>query len=696
MTVKILVAEDSASDRLIITNMLKGYDVLTANDGLEAMQQLNLHQDIDLIILDLHMPNMDGFQVLSALKSEDRYKKIRTIILTNYDELDNEIKGLDLGAIDFIRKPINMASLRARIDIHAELLRVQQLLEQKLYEQGITFDIIFHQAPIGIAISLGNKPSLDGNNDYISINPMYQQITGRTQEELIRLGWEKITHPDDLGAEIKNFELLKSGSINNYSMDKRYIKPDGSSIWVHVVVAALDLNNDREYNHICFVQDISKRKQIESNLTYNLEHDRWTGLYNQTYLESLLENDLCQPFKANKALVGINLSQLHSINLTYGNYYTRDLIKKIIGALKIHCNDDQLLFSLQDYQFAIYVKAYQDKEELIALCEAVAATLDSLLTIERVEASIGVVEICGSNTSSVDELFKRLLIASEKKLESYGESSYCIFDENMEAEIVRKDELQRELAEIAADESSKLLFLLYQPIYDLKTNQIWGFEALARLNSNLHGQVSPLEFIPLAEESKLIIPLGEKIILQALNFIRKLNGNGHNTPGISINISVIQFLKEGFCEDLLRLIARMDVNPEKICLEITGSVIAKSFEDINIVLRQLKKTGIKIALDDFGTGYSSLARERELSVDYIKIDKTFINKLLVYNPEEAITGDIISMAHKLSHKVIAEGVEEENQKLYLMNSGCDMVQGFLLSKPLAEEQAIELVKKANR
>ena len=161
MQVKILIVEDSAVDMLIIKNMLSEYSILTARDGIEAMQILEKHDDIDLLILDLNMPNMDGFQVLERLKSDARYQKIRTIILTINDELVNEIKGLKLGAVDYIRKPIQMESLKARIAVHVELLKAQQALEQKLHEQGLTFDVIFikHLLVLQFAIVM-NQPHL--------------------------------------------------------------------------------------------------------------------------------------------------------------------------------------------------------------------------------------------------------------------------------------------------------------------------------------------------------------------------------------------------------------------------------------------------------------------------------------------------------------------------------------------------------
>ena len=186
MKVKILVVDDSATDRFIIKNMLSDYIIFTASDGVEAIRMLEEHDGINLLILDLKMPKMDGFQVLEYLKEKERYKQLRTIILTNYDELDNEIKGLKLGAVDYIRKPIQMASLRARIEVHVALLRAEEALRRQLDEKTITFDMLFEQAPIGIAISYSSDPE-PGDNSNVIINSKFEQITGRTKKELIRL-----------------------------------------------------------------------------------------------------------------------------------------------------------------------------------------------------------------------------------------------------------------------------------------------------------------------------------------------------------------------------------------------------------------------------------------------------------------------------------------------------------------------------
>ena len=267
MTTKILVVDDSATDRIIIKNMLDGYEVLLANDGVEALRIIEADPEINLIILDLNMPKMDGFQVLSFLRADKRYDGILTIILTNYDELENEIKGLQLGAVDYIRKPINMESLKARIVIHVELHKMRQLLEDKLIESEIAFDTVFREAPIGIAISQSNEPYASEGGGFVSVNAAYEQITGRTKEELDKLGWAKITHPDDVKEDLDNFRKLRAGEIKSYALEKRLIRPDGSVIWVYVVVARLPMSKQNQYGYIILLQNITTRKEIERALT---------------------------------------------------------------------------------------------------------------------------------------------------------------------------------------------------------------------------------------------------------------------------------------------------------------------------------------------------------------------------------------------------------------------------------------------
>lgn len=234
---------------------------------------------------------------------------------------------------------------------------------------------------------------------------------------------------------------------------------------------------------------------------------------------------------------------------------------------------------------------------------------------------------------------------------------------------------------------------MFQPIVRLADDSIAGFETLARFNSEILGNVPPSEFIPVAEEKQLIVALSKKIIRHALEFIMLLEKEGADELTVSVNISAIQLLREEFVGDIIDLVQEYAISPDKLVLEITESMLAQNYSEINDKLSLLQNAGFRIAIDDFGTGYSSLARESELNVNYIKIDKYFIDKLLLYDEDQVVTSEIISMSHKLGHYVVAEGIEYSCQKEYLMKYNCDFIQGYLFSKPLSMSDAILLIKK---
>lgn len=821
MSAKILVIGEIAKDSMLYGENLADYHFFSACESKEAIQVFNGHEKFDLIMLDLTTPDMDGFSLLEAIKANERYNQTPVIILTHPDKPEDEIRGLELGAVDYIRKPVYPDALRVKLGIHMELVRVRALIDEKRYKQGLTFDVIFKQAPIGIAISYSSGAESD--ETIISINSVFQQIVGRTREEINELGWINITHPDDLQKDLDNFNKLKSGKIKSYSIEKRYFRPDGSIVWVNMVVASLTLPDFLRNYHICLVQDIteqkkleeellesersksvflsslpgmayrcsnddewtmqfvsagcydltgytadellynrklsfndiiapeyrdilrkewdrilperktfrheyeietksgerkwvlemgqgvydengevialegiivdiSDRKKFENYLRYNNEHDPWTGLYNRRYLENMLISEAASSCEEKRALVGINLSSIHRLSLTYGFHYSQEIIKRVAEALTGFCTDTCQLFNTYENRFVFYIKGYKTRDDLSEFCERIIKTIDSVYGMEKVGSGIGIVEIDETNKFNVEQLLRNLLNASERAIQMYKSSIiYCFFDSEMEAQLLREEYIKHELMHAISDRKDGGLFLQFQPIYNLKNRSICGFEALARLKSKRLGLVSPAEFIPIAEKTRLIIPIGHKIFVQAFKFLKKLIRCGYKDMTISINVSVMQLLNENFSRDLLGIISDMNINPGNIMIELTESLFVENYQEANRILGELKNAGIRVAIDDFGTGYSSLARERELNISCLKIDKSFVDKLLILK-DESITGDIISMAHKLGHSVVAEGVEHEEQKIYLEKYNCDNIQGFLISRPLNEDVAIELLK----
>lgn len=818
MSSSILIIGNSNSD-FSIDNSLSKYSVLYSDNANDAIKQIKTNSDIGLIIIDTDVSGAEGLNVLSYLKSNILYNKIRAIAITNPARPEQETIAIKMGACDYLRKPVDEILLKTRIEMHFFLLHQTESDDN---DKALIFNSIFQQAPIGIAISYNSEPG--SSNEYFNVNSMFEKIIGRSKEELKKVGWAKITHPDDLEEDLKNFRAFMAGDIDSYTMEKRFIRPDGSAVWVNMHVATLNYLNRDKYSHICLIQeitnrkaieqslkesersksvllsnlpglayrcnldkdwtmqfvsdgcyeltgyhpeallhnkhisfndiiapeyqdilwakwtyivenklslkyeyeiitaggerkwvlemgepiydkqgkvealegiiiDITERKKIENELKYNTEHDRLTGLYNRKYLENILKSDLESDSSQKRALVGINISSLQSLTASYGYHYTQEVIKKIADALIKFSTENRLLFCTYESRFAFYFKEYKNKKELTDFCKPIISILESLLKLERIGGGIGVIEI-DKNSGEVDNILKKLLIASERAMEKENDFDYCFFDSDMEAKIDREEYIKNQLVNIASNKGEGL-FLLFQPVLNLKTNKICGFEALARLNTEKYGLISPMEFIPIAEKTKLIIPIGEKIIYQSFSFLNMLNKSGYNDISVSINVSAIQLLKNDFSDKLLDLIEKMRVSSKNICLEITESVFSADYKEINSIIKRLKEARIHIAIDDFGTGYSSLARERELNVNCIKIDKHFVDKLLKLKPDEAITEDIISMAHKLGHYVVAEGVEVDMQRQYLLASGCDKIQGYLISKPIDEKAAIDFLDKYN-
>lgn len=692
------------------------------------------------------------------------------------------------------------------------------ILDEALYRS------VFEQAPIGIAIMEDKAHTLRKEVGSMSINPRYETILGRKKEELQEMTWVEITHEEDLSLDLEKYERFKKGEISGYTMEKRFIKPDGSIVWTNMKISPLlglapgnpmhiclieDIterkkteselkesqrkasvllshlpglayrckydecgtmlivsegcynltgylpesfinNRDLPFNDIItpeyikvlwkewertipkglpykceyeiitakgkrkwvlemgqgihneqgevealegIILDISEKKEFENNLRYLNEHDRLTGLYNHDYLEMILERDGEKEDVIKRAVISVNLNAVQLLTVKYGFHYTQNLIKEAAEVLSQYCSDNRMLFKTYENGFVFYLTDYKDKEQLIEFSQDIAETLELLFVTDRISGGIGILEIDDDNKLDTDLLLRKLMIASEKSLDIFGKDfKTCFYDEKLEAMVNREVEITRELSAIASEENCDQLFLQYQPIYDLRTDTVCGFEALARLRTDKLGLVSPVEFIPIAEKTKLIIPIGEKVLVNAFRFLNRLKDNGFETINISVNVSAIQIMRPDFTDNLFEKIGEMDVNPHNIGLEITESIFTSDYEEVNNIINNLKEIGIHVSIDDFGTGYSSLVREKELEVNCLKIDKYFIDKLLEVGPDKAITSDIISIAHKLGHCVIAEGVEYGNQMQYLRDSGCDKIQGYYISKPLDEDAALELLK----
>lgn len=436
-----------------------------------------------------------------------------------------------------------------------------------------------------------------------------------------------------------------------------------------------------------------KRNKKLIELAY---YDSLTGLPNLEFLKQKLNTDLVTN-KNKKAILMIKCDNISFMNLSFGYDYGDRVLKELGNRIESLESRNIELFKFTGDKFVLYIKQYKNRDDILEVVMKVKELLTQPIIInktrEHITFKIGIMEYKESHKSA-DELLKDATIAL-KYTEASETNNYTFFDEDMESDIQRQEILERELRVVTMEEDASKIYLVYQPIIDSKTNSIRSFEALARMNSKEFGSVSPIEFIQIAESKQLIVPLSNFILRMACSFISSLLKMGLNEIRVAVNISTIHLLQEDFVSTVLGIVEETGINGRNLELELTETIMMDNFEIIKERLKELRTYGIQISLDDFGTGYSSIDRLIELKVDTLKIDQYFIKNINEGNKDSQITEDIISIAHRLGLKTVAEGVELEVQKNYLLEYKCDSLQGYLFSKPVSEVEVIKLLNQYN-
>ncbi len=420
-------------------------------------------------------------------------------------------------------------------------------------------------------------------------------------------------------------------------------------------------------------------------------YDSVTGLPNT---ESLKRKMAKYTGSGNNAVLVIKFDNLTLINLTYGYDFGVLLLKELANRAKAIESEKIHLFRFVAEYFVLHIKDYHDKYELLHYTEKLEELLGKPFiindTVANLTYKIGIMEYKGKDMP-LEQMLKDATIAADH-VRAKDDHHYSFFDESMEQKIKREDEIEREIRAAISGQEKSGVYVVYQPVVDAVECKIVGFEALARMNSKQLGSVSPMEFIRIAEKKQLIDPLSKLITGMAFTFVSDLLKLGYDDMRVSVNISAGQLLREDFVAAIMNIIGETGISGRNVALEITESAIMENHQLVNSKLKELRSKGIRISIDDFGTGYSSFSRLRELNVDTLKIDRSFIVRIGTVEEGELLTKDIVSIAHRLGLKTIAEGVELPLQRDYLVKSDCDMLQGYMFGKPIPKEDTIALLQ----
>jgi len=444
------------------------------------------------------------------------------------------------------------------------------------------------------------------------------------------------------------------------------------------------------------VTDISNQRDFEEKINKLKYYDILTDTPNRKLFTNILENEILKARDKGiiHAVLFIDLDNFKEINDTLGHNYGDELLKNVAIMLKTSIRKDDLVSRAGGDEFFILMRNIKKISEINCLCEKLLSVLNCEISIEDkhvyTSASIGIA-IFPEDGDETSVLFKNADTALYSAKYS-GKAKYCFFDKSMSEVLGRRVEIEKGLRS-ALDNGE--FEIHYQPQIDIINNKIKGFEALLRWNSSELGKISPAEFIPVAEQSGLIIPIGYWILRTVCiqNSLWKCKGYLYDT--IAINLSAIQLLNDEFEQTLKSILIETKIDPKFVELEITESILLKDFDNCVRLLTEIRDLGINIALDDFGTGYSSLSYLKQLPINTLKIDKSFIDNILTNEREKAILDGIVQLAQKIDLIVIAEGAEVKEQIKLLRKMGCNQIQGYYFSKPLPASEIEEKFLKTN-
>lgn len=438
---------------------------------------------------------------------------------------------------------------------------------------------------------------------------------------------------------------------------------------------------------------IEKQKMLEKSdkeLEYLAYHDPVTGVFNKASMKKYI-NELISLKKCNEfAIMIVDIDNFKYINDTMGHSFGDQILSEFGSRLGNLAGKGSTIYRLGGDGFVIVIEGYKDK----ALVEKLAVKILKDFRIpfdikgSRVFMTISMgVSVYPEHGDSMDELLKNADIALYKAKET-GKNRIVFYNKPMNEAISERVSIEKHLRTALINNEFELH---YQPQLDIKNNKISGFEALIRWNSPELGFVSPVRFISIAEDSHMIVPIGEWVLRNACMYIKKLHRRGYSDVSISVNISMLQLLQDDFVENVLAILNCTELDPCYLELEITESILMESYELIAQKLKLLKDSGIKIALDDFGKGYSSLYYLRQLPISTLKIDKSFIDTIGTEGKHKSLTNLMVKIGKTMGLSVVAEGVETQEQLDYLTKYKCDKYQGYLFSKPVPPDKVMEIL-----
>lgn len=565
------------------------------------------------------------------------------------------------------------AYLATVIDINA-----RKQTEQALRASETSFRNYFESSPVGLCLTGPDKRWMDANDRLC-------EMLGYTREQLLGLSWVQLTYPDDIPSAVAQFERVMSRRIDGYSLDKRFVRQDGSLLQANVLTRCIRRPNGAVDHFVTVVQDITERKKAEERMLSRAQCDDLTGLPNRTLLGDRLRQVLLRAARDHTqvSVIMVDLDRFKLINDTLGHTVGDQLLREMADRLQQCLRECDTLSRLGGDEFAILLPDLDGSDYAGRIGQRILEAIAQPCRLNEHELELHVTCSVGISLYPRDGHSEELLLRNADialyRAKDMGRNNYQFYLSGATIRARERFNLETSLRHAVEREQMELY---YQPKWDFRLGSITGAEALIRWNHPELGLLSPAKFIPIAEDSGLVLPLGEWVFRTALREIGQLHREGFPGLRVAINLSERQFHQADLTDLARLLLVETGFDPACVELELTESMLMHHVEENILMLSALREMSMRIAIDDFGTGYSSLSYLQQFPVDVLKIDRSFVVDLPTSISSAAIVDAIVTLAHGLGLEVVAEGVENAEQLAFLHAHGCDEGQGFHIGRPV--------------
>jgi diguanylate cyclase (GGDEF)-like protein/PAS domain S-box-containing protein len=692
---RVLCAEDVPADAELYLRVLQEAGYQIAADVVSTREEFARKLEsgsYDVVLSDYRMPGWSGTDALEVLKRSA--KDIPFLLVTGTIGEEAAAECIKQGAADYILKdrPTRLPTAIRRALEEKAARDVRARIEEALHQAEEKYRRIFEQAVVGIF-----QTTPDGR--ILSANPAMARLFGYDSPAELMADRTDVANQGyvDPGArELFKRLVEENGSVHNF--EYQAYRKDGSKIWLLENARVVRGSGGAERYYEGTVADITERKIAEGRIQYLAYYDVLTGLPNRTLLQDRLTKALASARrqKDKVALLFLDLDRFKDINDSFGHALGDLLLQEVAKRLE-RCVREQDTVArlnvarLNGDEFLIVLAGVKDISDAAVAAKRFMDTMTAEFAIQGhslvMTCSLGI-SIFPEHGADVETLIKNA-DAAMYCAKDRGRNNFQFFTEDMNAQMVERLTLESSLR-LALER--KEFFLVYQPQMDIGTGRITGLEALLRWQHPELGLVPPDKFIPTAEKSGLILPIGEWVLRTACSQARKWQDEGLLAVPVAVNVSAVQFRQEDFSKLIGRVLLEAGLASQCLELELTESLLLSSADVTFSVLRELEAMGLKLTIDDFGTGYSSLSYLKHFPVSKLKIDRSFVRDIAVDPDDAAITTAIIAMAKQLKLRVIAEGVEDEAQLLFLRKNHCDEIQGYYFSRPLTADAIADFLR----